>query len=42
MGFCIIEGKFRRKEENAMALYLVVNVVIVVVLGFAARLLWKK
>lgn len=31
-----------RKEEQLMALYLVANIVIVVVLGFAARMLWKK
>ncbi len=32
----------KRKEDKSMALYLVVNLAIVIALGFIARLLWKK
>ena len=42
MGFSSLYTAFQRKEDNAMALYLVTNIVIVVVLGLAARMLWKK
>jgi len=40
-GVIISEHK-KRKEDKSMALYLVVNLAIVIALGFIARLLWKK